>query len=371
MKLIFKKDDLMSAINIAAKAVPSKTTMTILECILIDAAGSEILLTGNDTEFGIETRAEGTIEEQGRIALEAKLFSEIIRKLSGEDEIIIESDDKMVTKIRSGKSLFRIQGQDPEEYSYIPHIERTNYICISEFTLKEIIRQTIFAISPNDSNKMMTGEYLHVEGDKLSLVSLDGHRMAMRNVTLKDKYSDVSAILPGKNLNEISRILGDEISEDVMIYFDQNHAMFEFENTTVVTRLIDGEYFRVGQMLTREYETRVTINRQNFLSEIDKATILIRESDKKPVVFNIVDGELQIRLNSTSGSMNTELPVQKTGSDLMIGFNPTFFMDALRNIDSEEVTLYMINAKSPCFIRDEEESYIYLILPVNFNSADI
>ena len=147
--------------------------------------------------------------------------------------------------------------------------------------------------------------------------------------------------------------------------------MFEFGDTVIVTRLIDGEYFRVNQMISRDYATKVVINRQQFLSEIDKASIFIRENDKRPVVFQIRDTELQVRLKSTFGSLNSEIPAQKTGNDLMIGFNPAFFMDALRNIDDEEVTLYMMNPKSPCFIRDENESYIYLILPVNFNPEDI
>ena len=371
MKLVFRKEQLMNAVNIVLKAVPSKTTMTILQCILIDAQSDTIRLTGNDTELGIETKAEGEIQAHGKIALEAKLFSEIIRKLSGEDDIILETDEKLSTTIKSGKALFRIQGRDPEEFSYIPHIGRDHYICISEYTLKDIIRQTIFSISPNDSNRMMTGEYLKVEGSRLSLVALDGHRMSIRNVALKNALSDVSAIIPGKSLSEISRILGDNIESDVLIFFDEGHAMFEFGDTVIVTRLIDGEYFRVNQMISRDYATKVVINRQQFLSEIDKASIFIRENDKRPVVFQIRDTELQVRLKSTFGSLNSEIPAQKTGNDLMIGFNPAFFMDALRNIDDEEVTLYMMNPKSPCFIRDENESYIYLILPVNFNPEDI
>ena len=195
--------------------------------------------------------------------------------------------------------------------------------------------------------------------------------MSIRNVALKNALSDVSAIIPGKSLSEISRILGDNIESDVLIFFDEGHAMFEFGDTVIVTRLIDGEYFRVNQMISRDYATKVVINRQQFLSEIDKASIFIRENDKRPVVFQIRDTELQVRLKSTFGSLNSEIPAQKTGNDLMIGFNPAFFMDALRNIDDEEVTLYRMNPKSPCFIRDENESYIYLILPVNFNPEDI
>ena len=147
--------------------------------------------------------------------------------------------------------------------------------------------------------------------------------------------------------------------------------MFEFDDTIVISRLIEGEYFRIGQMLSSDYETKVVVNRKEFLDAIDRASILIRESDKKPIIINITDDGMQLKLNSAFGTMNAELTITKYGKDLMIGFNPRFLMDALRIIDDEEVTLYMMNPKSPCFIRDEEESYIYLILPVNFNAAAI
>ena len=174
MKLTFQKAALLNGINIVLKAVPSKTTMPILECILIDASTNEIKLTGNDMELGIETKVEGEILEKGKIALDAKLFSEIVRKLADSDAIVtIESDDKFNTVISCDNSVFKIQGKDGEEFSYLPYIERNKYICLSQFSLKEIIRQTLFSISVNDSNKMMTGELFEVKGDTLRVVSLD------------------------------------------------------------------------------------------------------------------------------------------------------------------------------------------------------
>ena len=156
MKLRFQKDAIVNGINIVMKAVPSKTTMSILECILIDASTNEIKLTGNDMELGIETRVEGDILEHGKIALDAKLFSEITRRLSSENaSVTIESDDKFNTTISCENSVFNIQGRDGEEFAYLPYIEKDKYICLSQFTLKEVIQQTIFSIAPNDSNKMM------------------------------------------------------------------------------------------------------------------------------------------------------------------------------------------------------------------------
>ena len=372
MKLTFQKDDLQNAINIVLKAVPSKTTMPILECILIDAMDGDIKLTANDMELGIETKVEGTIEDGGKIALDARLFSEIVRKFSGGDApIIIESDGNYNTVISCDNSVFNIQGRDGEEFSYLPFIEKDHYVCLSQFSLREVISQTIFSISPNDSNKMMTGELFQVHADILKVVSLDGHRMSIRNVALKDVYDDIKVIVPGKTLSEISKILSGDNDKEVLIYFSRNHILFEFDDTVVVSRIIEGEYFRIEQMLSSDYETKVTVNRREFLDCIDRAVILIRENDKKPIILNMKDGVMQLKMNSSFGTMNAELLIRKTGNDLMIGFNPKFLLDALRIIDDEEVDLYMMNPKSPCFIKDDHENYIYLILPVNFNAAAV
>lgn len=372
MKLKFQKDAIVNGINIVMKAVPSKTTMNILECILIDASAGEIKLTGNDMELGIETKVEGEILEHGKIALDAKLFSEITRRLSSDNAAVtIESDDKFNTTISCENSVFHIQGRDGEEFSYLPYIEKDKYICLSQFTLKEVIQQTIFSISPNDSNKMMSGELFEVTENQLKVVSLDGHRISIRKVRLKDHYDNLKVIVPGKTLSEISKILAGDNEKEVLIYFSANHILFEFSDTIVVSRLIEGEYFRINQMLSNDYETKVSVNKKEFLDCIERATILIRENDKKPLIINISDNLMELKLNSSFGSMNADLMIHKTGKEIMIGFNPKFLIDALRAIDDEEINIYMMNPKSPCFIKDDEENYIYLILPVNFNVATV
>ena len=195
--------------------------------------------------------------------------------------------------------------------------------------------------------------------------------MSIRKVLLKDQYHYIKVIVPGKTLGEISKILNGDNESEVLIFFTSNHIMFEFDDTVVVSRLIEGEYFRINQMLSSDYDTKVTVNRREFMDSIERASILIRENDKKPIIINITDEGMELKLNSAFGTMNAEINITKFGKDLMIGFNPKFLVDALRIIDDEEVTLYMMNPKSPCFIKDEEENYIYLILPVNFNAASI
>lgn len=368
MKIICSKSNLLYGVNIVSKAVPTRTTMAILECILIDASAGEIKLTANDMELGIETKIEGEIEERGIIALDAKVFSDIVRKLP-DNEVVIETDSSFKTTITCEKAKFNIIGKSGEDFSYIPYIERNEEISISQFTLKEVIRQTIFSIADNDNNKLMTGELFEINENSLKVVSLDGHRISIRNIELKNNYEHKKVVVPGKTLQEISKILPGNADEDVSMYLSDNHIVFEFGNTTVVSRLIEGEYFKIEQMLSSDYETKVKINKRELLDCIDRATLLVKEGDKKPIIMNITDDKMELKINSFIGSMNEEIDITKDGKDILIGFNPKFFIDALRVIDEEEVTLYMVNPKAPCFIRDENETFIYLILPVNFNAA--
>ena len=155
----------------------------------------------------------------------------------------------------------------------------------------------------------------------------------------------------------------------MQIFFSDNHILFEFDDTKVVSRLIDGEYFRIEQMLSSDYETKVKINKKEFLDCIDRATLLVKEGDKKPIIINIEDGQMELSIDSQIGSMKEDIDIEKEGKDIMIGFNPKFLIDALKVIDDEEISIYLMNPKAPCFIRDEEQQYIYLILPVNFNAA--
>ena len=204
MKIICSKANLLYGVNIVSKAVPTRTTMAILECILIDASSGEIKLIANDMELGIETRIEGEIAERGIIALDAKIFSEIVRKLPDSD-VVIETDASFKTIITCEKSKFNIVGKSGDDFSYIPYIERNEMITMSQFTLKEVIRQTIFSIADNDNNKLMTGELFEINENHLKVVSLDGHRISIRNIELKYNYESKKVVVPGKTLQEISK----------------------------------------------------------------------------------------------------------------------------------------------------------------------
>ena len=346
MKLICSKSNLLNGVNIVSKAVPSKTTMSILECILIDATKGQITLTANDMELGIETVIEGEIIEKGIIALDAKIFLEMVRKLPDND-VTIETDSSYKTIITCEKATFNIIGK----------------------SLKEVIRQTIFSIADNFTNKILTGELFEINGNLLKVVSSDGLRISLRRIELKNTYPDKKVIVPGKTLNEISKILSGDADKDVNLFFTDKHILFEFDNTTVVSRLIEGEYLKIDNILSADYETKVKINKREFLSCIDRSTLLVKEADKKPIILDIKDDVMELKMNSIVGSLDEEIDIVKNGKDLMIGFDPKFLIDALKVIDDEDIEIKLLNPKAPCFIKDEQESYIYLILPVTFSTV--
>ena len=365
MKITASKSELIKSINIVLRAVPSKTTMNILNCILIDASVDEIRLTANDMELGIETIVQGTILQRGIICLDAKLLSEIVRKLP-DAEVVIETDDNYQTLITSENSVFHIVGKDPSEFPHLPLIEKEDPVVLSQFQLREIIRQTIFSIALNDSNRILTGEYLEIRENELRIVGLDGHRIAIRQLTLDKSYHEHKVIIPGKTLSELMKILTGEQDDLVSLYFTRNEILFEIDGTIVISRLIEGNYFRIDQMLSNDYETTVVLKKTDFMNSVDRAMLFTSESEKRPLVLSVESNSINMKINSQLGSMSDTLEIEKEGKDLKIGFNPKFILDALRVIDDEKITVYFLNAKAPCFIKDEEQSYIYMVLPVNF-----
>ena len=368
MKIRISRDDLIKAVQIVSRAVPNKTTMSIMQCIMINATGTEICLVANDMELGIQTVAQGIILERGMIAVDAQIFSNIIRKLPDNDVSIETTGEKVMIRCENAK--FAILGRDGSDFTFLPEIDRSIGIRLSQFTLRDMITRTIFSISGNESNGMMTGELMEIVDHSIRMVALDGHRIAMRRSGLREMYENHKIIIPGKTLLEISRILSGDTESMVDIFFTDKHVLFTFENTIVVSRLIEGDYYKIDKMLSSSYKTKVICRRKEILDCLDRATLLVKEEDKKPVIIMIREDEMELRINTTLGSMDEVIPIRKEGEDLNIGFNPKFLIDALRAVEEEEVTLYMVSPKAPCFIRDAEDMYCYLVLPVNFITID-
>ena len=366
MKILFQKNNLSSALNIVSKAVAVRSVSQIMECVLITAQHGEIKLTANNNELGIETVTAGEILEEGMIALDARLFSDLIRKFP-DSEILLETDDKNQAMVSCESSKFQLLGQPGEDFPYLEHVDQTDVIEISEFSLKEAIRQTIFSIGDQESNPVLTGELFEVNDNELKIVSLDGHRISIRRIILNDTYGKQKVIVPGKTLQEMQKILDGSADEIVQIIFSRNHLIFQFGATMVMTRLIEGNYFDVSRMIYSDFETKVTINKKQLLDCIDRASLLSGIGEKKPIIMGFHEDDVSVSTSSYIGSMNETIPIQKEGKNLQIGFNPKFFLDVLRVIDEEEIDIYLINQKYPCVIKDAQETYLYLILPVNIS----
>lgn len=369
MKFRTTKDAFYTGINIVNKAVPTSTTMDNLKNIKISAYNGVIKLLANDMDLAIETIIEGSSTEDGEICVDAKLINSVLRGFPNND-IVVETrgtSEVVLTYNEERNSNTVINYFRTEEFPELPYYEKENPLNISQFTLKELIRTTIFSISDNESNKIMTGELFEIKNNQLKAVSLDGHRISIRKEDLKDSYEDKKVIIPGKVLGELSKIISSEIDKDVNIYFNKNNVVFEFDDTVMISRLIEGEYFKVDQMISNEYSIKVKLNKKDLVDGIGRAVPFVHEGEKKPVKFNFTDDSLTMTIVSQEGGNNDYINIEKEGNDIIIGFNPKYILDAARVIDSEEITIYMVNSKAPCFIKDDNESYLYLILPVNFN----
>ena len=367
MNLKFQKAQLVNALSIVMKAVSTKTSSVILESILISASDNRVVLDATDTELSIQTEVDAVIVKAGGVVLNAKLFSEIVRKFDSTESLIeLDVDNDFKTTIRCEQAVFNIMGIDPVEFIPMPKIDRDAFISLSQFSLKEVIRQTEFSTAISDINRMMGGELIDVKNNVAKFVTLDGHRMSIRNIELMGEYEDQKCVVPIKSLQEVMRIIDSDTQKNVNIYFSKDHILFEFDKTLVLSRILDGEFFRIESMLSNDYDTKVNVSRLKLQNAIEQSMILIRENEHKPMILDIENGMLKLSVNSSLGFMDAKVNIEKSGSDLKIAFNPKFLVDALKGIDDDFVNIYFTNAKSPCFIRDDKNTYTYLILPVNF-----
>lgn len=363
MKFKADRQILMNGIGTVIRSVPNRSTLSILECILIKADSTGLTLTANDMETAIQTHVDADVQENGLIAVEARLFHEIIRKMP-DREIKFASDEKFAIRLTAGKSKFSIGGRDGREFTGIPDIGSADSYTMPQELLKGMVQTTIFAADASGDNRIMNGEYLEVKDGIFSITALDGHRIARRRASV-NFVNDISAIVPSKALSDVSKLLSDG-DEPVTISISANHAMFKFGETFMVVRLVDGKYFDVDRMVSFGSETEISVNKTELVSCMERALLFTREGNTKPIILDATDDEIRFSIRSNMGEMSETLDADKTGQDLAIGFNPKFMLDALRAVPDDTVTLRMINQKSPCFITDDDGSYLYLVLPVQF-----
>ncbi len=356
MKFSCEKSYLLSAVLTASQAVYAKSAVPALESLLIEA-GQDLRISGYDLKTGIRTRIEADIVSRGEILLNARLFGDIIRKLPN-DTVTIEADDKLRAKIVCGMSEFEITGSSPDEYPELPTVDQQKALSIPQGLLKEMISQTIFAVSDSEARPVHTGSLFEVSGDVLTIVSVDGYRLALRREKIKNsKMDECSFVVPGTALSEVEKIASDS-EETVRISVGTKHIMFTFGNTVLVSRRLEGEFLNYRQAIPQnnKYSIRVSL--------------IISDKLKSPVRCVFESGSVKMTTVTALGKASDECRVEGNGDGLEIGFNNKYLLDALKAVPDDEIRILLNSGVSPCMIipAGNEDNYHYMILPVRLKA---
>ena len=367
MQIICPKIRLLDNINIAIKAVSVRTTLPILECILILADESGVRFLSNDLEMGIETTPISKVDgvqviKPGAIAINAKMLAEMIRKLP-EDDVRLTVDNNNLTHVNCAKSKFKILGLSGEDFPYLPVVERDLKLTLKAEDLKSAVRQTIFSVAVDESKPAFTGELFDIKQNELNMVTVDGFRVSHIRLDVNTNLIH-SAIIPAKTLMEINKIISGDY--DVSIYFTDRHVLFESVECTIVSRLIDGEFIKYSSVFTETYTTEITINKLEYLMALERAMLISsRDAKKNPVKLEISANKLVLRSHTENGTSYEELDIELFGEEMDISFNPRYLADALRVIDEDRVCIRFSAALSPCIIVGEgNKDARYLVLPL-------
>ena len=332
MKIVCYKDTLLKALNSVIKGVASKTTNPILEGILIQTNDNQIKLTTYDMELGIEYVIDSEIKEQGSTVVNAIMFSEIIRKLP-DSEIYITLNENNLLEIECEGALYKLTTMNPDEFPELPKIEVENSIDLEQNMLKNMIRKTIFAVSTEENRQIFTGCLFEVENNKLNVVAVDGFRLALRSIYLPVKVSNFKAVIPGKTLNEITKILSDSF-DNVKIGIAKNQALFEMENCKIVSRTLDGEFLNYKSVIPNTWETRIRVNKNSLQDSFERISLIsassIEKEKKYPVKVSVDIGKIIISCTNQTGEAKEEIFISTEGKNIEAGFNPKYFLVSLK-----------------------------------------
>lgn len=375
MRFIIQRDYLLQSVQDVMKAVTSRTTIPILTGIKIVASNEGVTLTGSDSDISIESfipKEEAgdeivEIKQTGSIVLQARFFSEIVKKLPT-DTVEIEVQNHLQTVIRSGKSEFNLNGLDAEEYPHLPQIAEENVFRIPTDLLKGLIRQTVFAVSTSETRPILTGVNWKVENNELTCIATDSHRLALRKARLEtETNSQHNVVIPGKSLNELSKILDDN-NDLVDIVITENQVLFKAKHLLFFSRLLEGNYPDTARLIPNESKTDIVLNTKEFLQAIDRASLLAREGRNNVVKFATLEGGfVEISSNTPEIGKVVEEIASETidGEELKISFSAKYVMDALKALEGTEIMISFTGAMRPFLIRPiNDDSILQLILPV-------
>jgi DNA polymerase III subunit beta len=364
MKFLCEKSTLQEAISTAQKAVTGKSTMNILEGILLIAKNNELTLIGSDIDLSIETKIAADVIEEGSIVVDSKLFGELIKKLPN-SEVQVETIENTALEVTCQKSKAVLKYMNSEDFPSLPKINENMIFNVSQKLLRNMIRGTIFATAQDEIRPILTGVKFEIKDRKLNLVALDGLRLALRSEQVEND-STISSVIPGKTLSEISKILED--SEDVVnITFTPNHILFNLGSTKVISRLLEGEFINYNSIIPDEYNLKVTVKRNEFLDCIERASLMAKEGNTNLVKLNIQDDQIVITSDSQLGKAREELNALMQGEPLKIAFNARFLIDVFKIMDEDEIVLELTSSVSPCVVKNKDKNNCtYLVLPVRF-----
>ncbi len=367
MKFICEKEKLLLGLNAVSRTSVGRTTTPILEGILLTLKNDKLIMTTNDLEIGMEYTIENcNAIEEGKAVVDCKMFSEIIRKLPN-SLITISVNDKNLLVIECEGSIYKLSTMNAEEFTVLPEINIEKKIFISQRMLKDMIKKTIFAVSAEENRPIFTGCLFEIKNNEMFVVAVDGFRLALRKIIMTHD-ENFTAIIPGKYLNEIIKNLQDT-DEGVEIGIAKNQALFVLQNCKIVTRLLEGEFLNYNNVIPKEHDTRIKINKNSLQSAVERASIFsitAAEKEKKyPIKMFISLGSIIISCTSQIGDAKEEVLVETEGKELEIGFNPKYLLDALKVIEDDEIYMDFGTNISPCIIRPiGEDKFTYMVLPV-------
>jgi len=363
MKFTCSKDSLLEAINIVQKAVPSKSSMPVLEGILIEAEEGNIKLSSNDLEIAIECIIEADVEKIGSAVISSKTFGDVVRKISC-DEIFLDMNEFSIISIDSRYSHFELKSIDPSGFPKMTEIEEENSILIERDDFKEIIKQTVFAVSDDDNRPIFKGVFVEIENNNINFVATDGYKLAFRKETSEKENKNFSCIIPGKTLNEIYKIL-QSVSEEIEIIISNNQMMFKTGKCKLVSRLIEGTYLNYKIMIPKEHTLSVIMDTKELQNAIERASIVMGDEKKSPLIFSIGNDKIVLNANAENGSAKEEVVCETFGENLEIRFNARNFIDTLKIIEDDKVKILFTTNIGPCSIVPiEGENFVYLIMPL-------
>lgn len=368
MKFKCFQKDLSDAIAKVQRAVPTRSTMPVLQGILVEAKENTVKLTGTDIDITIQTRISAEVIEEGSVVMPSHIFGDVIRKFP-EADITVQLNERFQMDIICEDSILTtLQGLEPYEYPEIQQVEKKQQIKLPQDIFKRMIQQTIFAVATDETRPILTGALLEVENGCMVMVCLDGYRLALRKEILSENVVNTSIIIPGKSLNEISRILEDQEC-DLYINVGDKHVHFDLGDTQIISRLLEGEFVNYKQIIPQEYKTRVKVDRLLLQQGLERASLMSRELENNLIKLNVQDDKLVITSNSDIGKICEQIPIIVEGKNIEIAFNARYLLDVMRVVKDDEICLDFTTNVSPCIVRPlEGEAYCYLVLPVRLHS---